>query len=153
MNVEHNLDPNAASSAAKPRATRTQFINQDDKDMLRAVRDITSDLGEARGAIYWPDMLLSAGIGYGALAGAILVQNLYLAVALGLVSALSLYRALMFIHELTHIHRDALPGFRLAWNALVGVPLLTSCTKGCTHCITSARNMALLMILNICRWR
>jgi fatty acid desaturase len=125
MNVEHNLDPAVASSAAKPRATRTQFINQDDKDMLRAVRDITSDLGEARGAIYWPDMLLSVGVGYGALAGAILVQNLYLAVALGLVAALSLYRALMFIHELTHIHRDALPGFRLAWNALVGVPLLT----------------------------
>jgi len=93
--------------------------------MLRAARDITSDLGEARGSIYWPDMLLSAGLGYGALAGAILVQDIYLAITLGLVAALSLYRALMFIHELTHIHRDALPGFRLAWNALVGVPLLT----------------------------
>ena len=42
-----------------------------------------------------------------------------------LVAALALYRALLFIHELTHIHRDALPGFRLAWNVLVGIPLLT----------------------------
>jgi fatty acid desaturase len=31
----------------------------------------------------------------------------------------------MFIHELTHIHRDALPGFRTAWNLIVGIPLLT----------------------------
>ena len=125
MNIERNLDPTATGNSAKPRATRSQFIKQDDRDMLRAARDITADLGAARGSIYWPDMLLCAGIGYGAMAGAILIENLYLAIALGLIAALALYRALMFIHELTHIHRDALPGFRLAWNALVGIPLLT----------------------------
>jgi fatty acid desaturase len=38
---------------------------------------------------------------------------------------LALYRALLFIHELTHIHRTALPGFRFAWNALVGIPMMT----------------------------
>jgi fatty acid desaturase len=38
---------------------------------------------------------------------------------------LALYRALLFIHELTHIHRDALPGFRFAWNLAVGIPVLT----------------------------
>ena len=97
----------------------------DDKAMLRAARDLTKDIAEARGAIYWPDMLLSAGLGYGALAGAILVESVPLAVLLGLVSALALYRALMFIHELTHIHRDALPGFRTGWNLMVGIPLLT----------------------------
>jgi fatty acid desaturase len=31
----------------------------------------------------------------------------------------------MFIHELTHIHRDALPGFRNAWTMIIGIPLLT----------------------------
>ena len=41
------------------------------------------------------------------------------------VAALGFYRALMFIHELTHIHRDALPGFRTGWNLLVGIPMLT----------------------------
>ncbi len=97
----------------------------DDKAMLRAARDLTRDIAEARPAVYWTDMLLSAGIGYGALAGAILVEPVALAVALGLVAALCLYRALLFIHELSHIHRDALPGFRLGWNALVGIPMLT----------------------------
>ncbi len=42
-----------------------------------------------------------------------------------MVAALALYRALLFIHELTHIHKTALPGFRLVWNLLVGIPMLT----------------------------
>jgi fatty acid desaturase len=111
--------------APPAKATRVQFMEADDKDMLRAARDLTRGLGEARPGIYWPDMLLSAGLGYGALAVTILSQSLAVQLVAGLVSALALYRALMFIHELTHIHRDALPGFRLGWNLLVGIPLLT----------------------------
>ena len=107
------------------RPVAAAFRRDDDKAMLRAARDLTKDLAEAKPAIYWPDLLLSAGLGYGAMAGAILVESVPLAVVLGLVSSLALYRALMFIHELTHIHKTALPGFRAGWNALVGVPLLT----------------------------
>jgi len=97
----------------------------DDMRMLRAATNLTRDIGEARGVIYWPDMLLSALLGYIGLAGAILLSNPWAALASGVVGALALYRALLFIHELTHIHRTALPGFRLGWNALVGVPMLT----------------------------
>lgn len=122
MTMEHALNP--ADAPRKAPATRAQFIESDDKDMLRAARDLTKGLGEARPGIYWPDMLISAAVGYAALAGAILVDSLPLAVACGVVGALALYRALLFIHELTHIHRDALPGFRLAWNLLVGIPML-----------------------------
>ncbi len=93
--------------------------------MLRAARDLTKGLGEAKSAIYWTDMLLSAGLGYAGIAAAILSPSLPVQLAAGLVAALALYRALMFIHELTHIHRDALPGFRTGWNLLVGIPLLT----------------------------
>src|SRR5690349_6755485 len=82
----------------------------DDKAMLRAARDLTKDLAAARPAIYWTDMAGSAGLGYAALAGAILLSNPVAAAICGLVAALAFYRALMFIHELTHIHRDALPG-------------------------------------------
>ncbi len=97
----------------------------DDMAMLRAAVELTRDLGAARPAIYWTDMLASAAIGYAALAGAILLANPWLALASGALAALALYRALLFIHELSHIHRDALPGFRLAWSGLVGIPLLT----------------------------
>lgn len=123
--MENTLDPATSAPVGAPRATRTQFIDSDDRDMLRVARDLTKDLGQARGICYWPDMLLSAGLGYGALAGAILVGNVALAVVLGIISALALYRALLFIHEISHLHRDALPGFRTVWNILVGIPLLT----------------------------
>lgn len=97
----------------------------DDKAMLRAARDLTKDLGEAKPGIYWPDMVGSALLGWGGLAGGILATSPVLGALCALVAALAFYRALMFIHELTHIHRDALPGFRLGWNLLVGIPLLT----------------------------
>ncbi|MBN9505635.1 MAG: fatty acid desaturase [Altererythrobacter sp.] len=97
----------------------------DDMEMLRAAAELTRDISTARPGIYWPDMLLSAAIGYAALAGAILAGSVPLAILCGVVAVLALYRALLFIHELTHLHRNALPGFRLAWNLLVGIPLLT----------------------------
>jgi fatty acid desaturase len=119
------LSPAGETSAPKPRATRADFLSADDKDMLRAARDMTKDLGEARARIYWPDMLASAAIGYGGIALAIIASELWVAIAAGLVASLALYRALMFIHELTHISKSALPGFRTGWNLLVGIPLLT----------------------------
>lgn len=97
----------------------------DDKDMLRAAVDLTRDIATARPGIYWPDMLASAALGYAALAGAILLASPWAALACGVLAALALYRALLFIHELTHIHKNALPGFRLVWNLLVGIPMLT----------------------------
>lgn len=97
----------------------------DDAVMLRAAVDLTRDISTARPTIYWPDFLISAIMGYAALAGAIMFDNSFVAVASGLVAALALYRALLFIHELTHLHKNALPGFRFAWNILVGIPMLT----------------------------
>ena len=125
----HELIDCPASASARP---GTEPI-LDDKDMLRAAVEMTRDISAARAAVYWPDMLGSAAIGYAALAGAILLANSLanplanplIAVGLGIISALALYRALLFIHELTHIHEMALPGFRLVWNLLVGMPMLT----------------------------
>lgn len=111
--------------SAKTRAKRADFQTADDKDMLRAARDLTKDLGEAKGHIYWSDMLISTAIGYGGIATAILTDSLAVAVIAGLIASLALYRSLMFIHELTHIHKHALPWFRSGWNMIVGIPMLT----------------------------
>ena len=133
MNLHNQIKPLTPSDtealAAKaqdgaPRAGGWHAQIPDDKAMLRAARDITKDLGTARGAIYWPDLLLSAGIGYGAMIAAIMSASVWAVMAFGLVSAVAMYRALMFIHELSHIHRSALPGFRLGWNILIGIPML-----------------------------
>lgn len=98
--------------------------HEDDKTLLRAAAELTRDLGQARASIYWPDMIGSALVGYGALAGAVFASQPWIMIALGVIATLALYRALLFIHELTHLHRDALPGFRTAWNVLVGIPML-----------------------------
>ncbi|MDF0544944.1 fatty acid desaturase [Sphingobium sp. H39-3-25] len=92
--------------------------------MLRVAARVARDLSKPQAAIYWRDLLLSAAVGYGALAGAVLLEGLVPALLCGIVAVLALYRAASFIHELSHLREGALPGFRFAWNALVGVPLL-----------------------------
>lgn len=120
MTAHEKIDADAAATRHEPAAGIA-----DDAAMLRAAADLTRDISTARAAIYWPDCLVSAAVGYAALVAAILLDNTVLAIACGVVAALALYRALLFIHELTHIHKNALPGFRLAWNLLVGIPMLT----------------------------
>lgn len=111
-----HYDPKLAAAARVPVA--------DDPAMLRAAAELARDLAAPRPEIYWADMLASATIGYAGLAGAILLPDVLPALACALVAVLALYRASSFIHEITHIRRGALPGFRLGWNLAVGIPLL-----------------------------
>ena len=96
----------------------------DDKAMLKAAADLTRDLNVAKPTVYWADMIGSALIGYAGLAVAVLASSAAIAFVAGIVAVLALYRAGSFIHELTHIKPNAVPGFRLAWNLVVGIPLL-----------------------------
>ena len=96
----------------------------DDKAMLRAVAELTRDLGAPNPRIFWSDFLASAFLGYAGLAVAILSGNIWLQCAAALVSVFALYRAGGFIHEVTHVKHSALPGFRFGFNAVIGVPLL-----------------------------
>jgi fatty acid desaturase len=96
----------------------------DDMAMIRAASELTRDLVTPSARIYWTDFLASTIIGYAGVAAAILAPTLAWALAAALIAILALYRAGSFIHELTHIRKNALPGFRFAWNLLVGVPLL-----------------------------
>ena len=125
MTAIRTIDDTASNAPAHASARVPYHAIPDDRQMMRAAAELTRDITQARAAIYWPDMIGSAVLGYGALAGAILIDNGWLAIGSGVVAVLALYRALLFIHEISHLHRDALPGFRTAWNWIVGVPLLT----------------------------
>ncbi len=114
------LEPAASARvAARPLDTRMP----DDKAMLKAAADLTRDLNVPNAGVYWADLIASAVLGYAALAATILLSG-WQAVAAGVVATLALYRAMSFIHELTHIKHAALPGFRAGWNALIGVPMM-----------------------------
>jgi fatty acid desaturase len=97
---------------------------KDDAAMLKAAASLTRDLNVPNSAIYWADMLGSALLGYAALFGAMTLEPAWVAIASGVIAVLALYRAGSFIHELTHIKKGAVKGFRLTWNLIVGVPLL-----------------------------
>ena len=107
-------------AATEPRVTARV---RDDAAMLKAAASLTRDLNTPKDAIYWADMLGSALIGYAGMA-ATMALSWPVALVTGLVAVLALYRAGSFIHELTHIKKGAVRGFRFAWNALIGVPLL-----------------------------
>ena len=92
--------------------------------MLKAAASLTRDLNVPNAKIYWADMIGSALLGYATLFAAMLVEQKWLAVGMELVAVLALYRAGSFIHELTHIKKGAVKGFRFTWNLIVGVPLL-----------------------------
>src|SRR5438067_113391 len=97
---------------------------KDDAAMLKAAAKLTRDLNVPKSSIYWADMLGSALLGYASLFGAMFVRATWLAAGCGLIAVLALYRAGSFIHELTHIKKGAVRGFRFVWNLIVGVPLL-----------------------------
>jgi fatty acid desaturase len=110
----------ARAPAAAPVAARIT----DDKTMLRTAAELTRDLVAPRPGIYWADLLASAVLGYAALVGAAMLSGAG-AIAAGVVAVLALYRAMSFIHEVSHMkHAGGMRGFRQGWDALVGVPML-----------------------------
>jgi len=115
--IERKRDRAAELQPASARA-------MDDAAMLKAAANLTRDLNAPKDAIFWADMLGSALLGYAGLFAAMLTRPTWLALGCGLVAVLALYRAGSFIHELTHIKKGAVKGFRFTWNLLVGVPLL-----------------------------
>jgi len=104
--------------------SQSHSTRAEDKQMLRQAALLTRDLHRPSPARYWSDCFGSAAVGYAALAGAILSHSAALTVALVVLSILMLYRAVLFIHEITHLDHRLLPGFRAAWNIGVGAPLL-----------------------------
>jgi fatty acid desaturase len=121
MNQAATLERERIEAASKPHAPARV---KDDAAMLKAAANLTRDLNLPNSKIYWADMLGSALLGYSALLASMLVRPAWLALGAALIAIVSLYRAGSFIHELTHIKKGAMRGFRLTWNLIVGVPLL-----------------------------
>jgi fatty acid desaturase len=94
-------------------------------DVSRA-RGLVQDLFQPRPWIYWSDFLVSLTIGYGCAVAYLDMQGLTL-VRIGcfVMAGLALFRVSSFMHEIVHFRKNELVGFRIAWNLLAGVPMLT----------------------------
>jgi NADH:ubiquinone oxidoreductase subunit 6 (subunit J) len=75
--------------------------------------------------LYWSDMLASAAIGWSLFFFSLQLPLLSAMQVLAILGAIfALLRAALFIHELSHLKPSQLPHFELAWNLVVGIPLL-----------------------------
>ncbi|WP_423601980.1 fatty acid desaturase family protein [Sphingomonas sp. MS122] len=120
----NTLTLDASGAAAPVQGAKIRLAGvADDRAMLRAAADLTRDLQAPRPLVYWGDFLGSAAVGYAALAGAILLPTGW-AIASAVLAVLALYRASLFIHEITHLKHSLLPGFRVGWNLLLGIPMM-----------------------------
>ncbi len=89
------------------------------------VRPLVRDLHKVNRAFFWTDLLLSCAIGWAAFAAAVTLPVFsFSSIAVALVSVICLYRALCFIHEISHQSDRSLPGFEAVYNLLVGFPFL-----------------------------
>jgi fatty acid desaturase len=107
---------------------------------LAEARSLVSDLFRPNPRIYWTDLLVTVAVAY--LLSALVQRPIrfpaagpYLAVQClcFIASSLLFYRATLFIHELVHLPRQQFLGFRVAWNLLVGIPLLVPSFLYYTH--------------------
>jgi fatty acid desaturase len=88
------------------------------------IRRRHADAFRIRPWIYWADLLASACLGWSLFFTALFTapwSPLHLLATLGAVFAL--LRAALFIHELAHVRPGDLPGFEVAWNLVVGIPV------------------------------
>ncbi len=92
---------------------------------LTDLKKLLEDCFQPNPWVYWTDFLFSCAVGYGAFVLTEFLPFFSLAqIFCFVVSVFALYRATLFIHELTHQERKSLPGFSIVWNILVGVPTL-----------------------------
>ena len=84
---------------------------------LRQVLPLVSDLFRPRPALYFTDLLLTAGVGWGALVACGASPWGARGALSFAVAVLALYRGTAFIHEIVHLRPGAVPGFSTAWNS------------------------------------
>ena len=109
------------SSQADP--AREQAPADRGASLVRQAHALVGYLAEPRPVLYFADLLGSAAVGWGGLILGARAWPSRWAWPLLALAVVALYRAASFIHEITHQRRGAVPGFTVALNALVRVPL------------------------------
>ncbi|MBI3836975.1 MAG: fatty acid desaturase, partial [Planctomycetia bacterium] len=85
---------------------------------LAQARHLVKDLFTPNPAIYWADFLLSIAGGsicFGLVRRVLTPFSIPQAIAL-VICGLFYYRAVLFIHELTHLREKSFRVFRISWN-------------------------------------
>lgn len=91
---------------------------------MAEAKRIVQDLFEPNPFIYWADFLFFDLLGWTAFILAVRARDFSIfQFSAMLVAGFSLYRAVLFVHELSHLKKGTFPVFRRVWNLLCGFPL------------------------------
>jgi fatty acid desaturase len=102
---------------------------------LAQARYIVKDLFTPNPAIYWADFLLSSlggSICFVLVRRVLTPFSIQQAIAF-VICGLCYLRAVLFIHELTHLREKSFRTFRIAWNLMCGIPFLLPSFLYYTH--------------------
>lgn len=92
---------------------------------MAEAKRITQDLFVPKPWVYWSDFLFFDILGWTAFVFAVKLPLLSLPqVGAFLLAGLALYRAVIFVHELTHLKKGTFQVFHGVWNVLCGFPLM-----------------------------
>ncbi|MBT3275076.1 MAG: fatty acid desaturase [Spirochaetales bacterium] len=96
-----------------------------DEFPIHKARKLIMHLARPNPTVYWFDYLLSVSVGWAAFVFVLVPEvPTALRLVLGIISAFTLYRSTIFIHELTHLKRGTFKAFRIVWNLLSGFPMM-----------------------------
>ncbi|MFQ5944985.1 MAG: fatty acid desaturase family protein [Candidatus Methylomirabilales bacterium] len=100
-------------------------IQQTEQFSLSEARQIVKDLFAPNPFIYWVDFLFHIMLGWCSFVLTLGLPNVSLwQLPFYLITALALYRAVIFTHELAHLKNTTFKVFRVVWNLTCGFPLM-----------------------------
>ncbi len=110
----------------KPKPDVSAMSNSLRSRFTAQARAIVADLFVRNAAFYWADFIVCLVVGYGC-ALVYLTAPLLSArqIVCFFVAACALYRLASFMHEIVHFRRGEMRVFKVAWNLLAGIPMLT----------------------------
>jgi fatty acid desaturase len=89
-------------------------------------RRMVKDLFEPRPLVYWLDFLASLSVGY--TAAVLYFQAPWFSLSKWgclAIAVVALYRVSLFMHEIVHFKRNQMRAFRVVWNVVAGIPMLS----------------------------
>lgn len=96
-----------------------------EKAWIREAHGQVKDLFKHNRALYWTDLIATALIAWASTVVFFLASlGSGTQILAAFIAAVAFYRGGTFMHEIIHMPRNELKGFKWAWNALIGVPLL-----------------------------
>jgi fatty acid desaturase len=93
----------------------------DSSQSFGEVRTLIDDLFRVKPVLYWIDLTLTMSIAWGSASAAFLAPTIGPKIFWIGISSFAFFRGLIFVHEIFHIRKEDLIGFRWVWNAVCGM--------------------------------